>query len=101
MSSDTPERIGQYEILRPVGRGAMGVLYHARDTVSGREVALKVMSADTLEDEDARARFHHEARLAVRDRFRERRTGEQAQRGGEHSFGPEGSEGTRSRHELE
>ena len=44
----------------------MGVLYHARDTVRHREVALKVMSADVLEDEDARARFHHEARLAAR-----------------------------------
>src|SRR5688572_8033839 len=66
MSTDQPERIGDYEILRTVGRGGMGVLYHARDTVRHREVALKVMSADVLEDEDARARFHHEARLAAR-----------------------------------
>jgi serine/threonine-protein kinase len=65
-----PERIGRYQVLRAIGRGGMGVLYHARDAVQGREVALKVMSADTLEDEEARTRFHHEARLAARVQHR-------------------------------
>jgi serine/threonine protein kinase len=66
MPADQPERIGAYEILRTIGRGGMGVLYHARDTSRHREVALKVMSADVLEDDAARERFHHEARLAAR-----------------------------------
>lgn len=60
------ERIGRYEILRLVGRGGMGELYQARDTVLDREVAVKVMSAETVRDNDARQRFYREARAAAR-----------------------------------
>jgi len=35
-----PERIGKYDIVRPLGKGAMGVVYHARDSLLDRDVAL-------------------------------------------------------------
>ena len=41
-----PEKIGGYEILSELGRGAMGVVYHARDTHIGRPVAIKVIRLD-------------------------------------------------------
>jgi serine/threonine protein kinase len=66
MSDRIPERIAHYEIVRLIGRGGMGVLYQARDADTRREVALKVMSPDILEDEEARARFRQEAQLAAR-----------------------------------
>ena len=45
-------RIDGYEILRELGRGAMGVVYLARDTLLEREVAIKLIGDSR---EDARA----------------------------------------------
>jgi serine/threonine-protein kinase len=61
-----PARFGRYELLERIGQGSLGVLYRARDTVLGREVAVKVMAAGFLGDEGAHARFFHEARAAAR-----------------------------------
>ena len=36
-------RLGPYEILSPIGAGAMGEVYRARDTRLGREVAIKIV----------------------------------------------------------
>src|SRR5262245_31596821 len=47
----TGRRIGAYQILAPIGAGGMGVVYRARDTRLGREVAIKILplafTADT------------------------------------------------------
>ena len=61
-----PARFGRYELLERIGQGSLGVLYRARDTVLGREVAVKIMAAGFLGDEAAHARFFHEAKAAAR-----------------------------------
>jgi serine/threonine protein kinase len=61
-------RIGRYEIIKPLGRGAMGVVYRARDPIIDRKVALKTLRVD-LDDDVAgefRERFLREARAAGR-----------------------------------
>ena len=62
------ERIGRYEIVRTLGRGAMGVVYLARDPIIDREVALKTLRVDLDTDlaEEFRERFMREARAAGR-----------------------------------
>jgi len=61
-----PERIGRYQVIERIGRGAMGLVYRARDESMNREVALKVLTADIEDDPDMRARFHREAEAAAR-----------------------------------
>lgn len=53
--------LGQYQIVALLGSGGMGVVYRARDLRLERNVALKVLSAGTLADDSARARFRQEA----------------------------------------
>jgi serine/threonine protein kinase len=62
----SPERIGRYQLIERIGRGAMGVVYRARDEAMGREVALKVLTADLEDDPDIRTRFLREAEAAAR-----------------------------------
>jgi len=61
----SPERIGRYQVIERIGRGAMGLVYRARDEVIGREVALKVLTADLEDDPEIRTRFHREAEAAA------------------------------------
>lgn len=49
-----PETFGHYTVLNRLGAGALGELYRARDTKSGRTVALRVVAEAVLADADSR-----------------------------------------------
>jgi predicted Ser/Thr protein kinase len=55
-------RIGGYEIVSPLGAGAMGEVWKARDLKLQRDVALKVLPAELSESAERRRRFEKEAR---------------------------------------
>ncbi len=57
---------GSYQIVRELGRGAMGVVYLARDVVLHRLVAIKVLRPDLAATFEGRERFLREARLMAR-----------------------------------
>src|SRR5262245_50625409 len=61
-----PERLGDYRLLREIGRGGMGVVYEAQQLSLGRHVAIKVLPSHALLDPRQLARFHREARSAAR-----------------------------------
>jgi tetratricopeptide (TPR) repeat protein/tRNA A-37 threonylcarbamoyl transferase component Bud32 len=59
-------RVGRYEVLRPLGSGAMGRVFAARDVELDREVALKLLHVERGQDTKARGRFLREARALAR-----------------------------------
>jgi len=56
------DRLGPYEIVAPLGAGAMGVVYRAHDARLGRDVAIKILAG--LRDQVQLKRFELEARAA-------------------------------------
>ena len=61
----TGREIGDYHILRRLGRGGMAVVYLAEQQSLGRQVALKVLKPELSGDENYVRRFHHEAKAAA------------------------------------
>jgi serine/threonine protein kinase/WD40 repeat protein len=61
-----PRQLGDFRILREVGRGGMGIVYEAEQVSLGRRVALKVLPPQAQLDSRYLARFEREARAAAR-----------------------------------
>ena len=57
-------KLGRYEIRSLLGAGGMGEVYRAHDPKIGRDVAIKVLTADVAKDKERVARFEQEARAA-------------------------------------
>ena len=67
-SPSTPalRQVGDYRVIREVGRGGMGVVYEAEQVSLGRRVALKILPGVVAKDRKALGRFRREARAAAR-----------------------------------
>ena len=57
----TPQRIGKYDVVGVLGQGGMGVVYRARDSRIGRDVAIKTLTAGFSGESDMLKRFYQEA----------------------------------------
>jgi DNA helicase II / ATP-dependent DNA helicase PcrA len=58
------ETIAHYRIVEPIGAGGMGAVYKAFDSKLQRVVALKLLPAEYVSQQDRRRRFFQEARAA-------------------------------------
>jgi len=64
-NESTPQQLGDYLILREIGRGGMGVIYEAEQMSLPRRVALKVLPFAAVLDPRQLERFKNEARAAA------------------------------------
>ena len=60
-----PERLGDFQLVRQIGRGGMGVVFEAVQKSLGRRVALKVLPSSLLSSDEQLRRFECEARTAA------------------------------------
>lgn len=60
-----PERLGDFRLIREIGRGGMGVVFEAEQESLGRRVAVKVLPRQVLLDEKHLKRFEREARISA------------------------------------
>src|SRR5688500_1096657 len=68
LAATVPERLGGYELIRPLAQGGMADIYLARRVGAGqfeRQVAIKLLSKSRAADPEARAMFLDEARLVA------------------------------------
>ncbi len=67
VTGDAPlTQLGDYRILREVGRGGMGIVYEAEQISLGRHVALKVLPRKMFVDAQQRRRFERESKAAAK-----------------------------------
>ncbi len=60
------EQIAEFRIIRQIGKGGMGLVYLAEDTILKRPVALKIVGKSNSDNSDAIERFRREAQAAAR-----------------------------------
>lgn len=63
MTLQPDDTVGAYRIVGQIGVGGMGEVYRASDARLGRDVAIKVLPAEWVADQDRMARFHREAQV--------------------------------------
>ena len=59
-------RLGNFEILAPIGKGGMGEVYRAKDLKLGRDVAIKILPAAFAQFPDRLTRFEREAKVLAK-----------------------------------
>ncbi len=59
-----PEKVGGYRLIRSIGSGAMGTVYEAEDSGTGRRVALKLIAPEYAASAQSGDRFRLEGPLA-------------------------------------
>ncbi|MCW8307682.1 serine/threonine-protein kinase [Acidiphilium sp. PA] len=69
MAGDDPTTLGKYDVVRPLGRGAMGVVFEGFDPIITRRVAIKTVRLDRIDETEGAEdllRFKREAQAAGR-----------------------------------
>ena len=66
LPGNMPDHLGEYQLLREIGRGGMGVVYEALQETLGRRMAIKVLPEHLVANEKLRVRFRRESQAAAR-----------------------------------